>query len=57
MREPVTYGLVVFVALAFVGWVTGMGGSLIPNLGFSALMGVLAGALFALARRFAGPKE
>ena len=57
MKEPVTYGVVVFAAVAFVGWSTGMGGGLLPNLGFSALMGILAGVLFALVQKYARRKE
>ena len=49
--QPVRYGMVVFAAIFLVGLITGMGGSLIPNLIFSALMGVLAGGLFALAQK------
>ena len=57
-RQPIIYGLVVFGAIFFVGWVTGMGGSFLPNLGFSAMMGVLAGAMFALVQRKSrGPGE
>ena len=46
MPQHVTYGLVVFAALFIVGWITGMGGSFLPNLGFSALMGLFAGFCF-----------
>lgn len=56
MPQPVLYGLSVFACVFAVGWITGMGGSFWPNLGFSALMGALAAALFALVRRFAGPR-
>ena len=42
LSDPVKYGLVVFAAIFAVGFLTGMGGSFLPNLGFSALMGVLA---------------
>jgi len=52
MSQPVKYGLVVFAAIFVVGWVTGMGGSALPNFIFSVLMGLLAGGLFALAQRF-----
>ena len=42
MPRAVTYGLIVFAAIWFVGWSTGMGGSFLPNLIFSVLMGLLA---------------
>ena len=45
------YGLAVFGAIWFVGWITGMGGSPLPNFIFSALVGLLAWGLFALAQR------
>ena len=51
MRQPVIYGAVVFAAIFFVGWITGMGGSFWPNLAFSLLMGVLGAALGASRRR------
>lgn len=41
-RQAVLYGAVMAVAIFFVGWVTGMGGSFVPNLVFSLLMGALA---------------
>lgn len=41
-RVAAIYGAVVFVAIFFVGWITGLGGSFLPNLGFSFLMGLLA---------------
>ncbi len=52
MQQHVKYGLVVFVALLFVGWITGMGGSLVPNLAFSAAMGVMAGGCFWLVVKY-----
>ena len=52
MQQHVKYGLVVFVALLFVGWITGMGGSLVPNLVFSAAMGVMAGGCFWLVVKY-----
>ena len=55
-RQPLTYGAVVFGAIFFVGWSTGMGGSFLPNLIFSLAMGVLAGVCFYLIQRFR-PKE
>jgi hypothetical protein len=54
MPQYVTYGLVVFAAIFAVGWITGMGGSFVPNLIFSALMGVLAAVCFVMAKRFGG---
>ena len=57
MPQPLIYGAVVFVAIFFVGWITGMGGSFLPNLGFSLLMGVLAAVCFWLVLRFAGKKQ
>ena len=57
MPQHVTYGAVVALALFIVGWLTGMGGSFIPNLVFSILMGVFAGVLFRYVRRRFGPKE
>jgi len=53
-RQPITYGLIVFAAIWFVGWSTGMGGSFLPNLVFSAAVGVLAGVCFWLVTKFAG---
>ena len=50
-RQPVIYGVVVFAALFFVGWVTGMGGSFLPNLLFSAVMGLLAGVMFSFIQK------
>lgn len=50
-RQPLIYGLVVFAAIFFVGWTTGMGGSFVPNLIFSALMGLLAAGCFYLGER------
>ena len=54
MKQAIIYGLCAAAAVFFVGWSTGMGGALGPNLGFSALMGVFAGALFLLVKRYAG---
>ena len=55
--QPVTYGLVVFAAVFFVGWVTGMGGDFGPNLAFSAGVGVFGGVCFVIAKRIGGRKE
>lgn len=57
MKDAAIYGLTVFGAVAFIGGITGMGGSLISNLGFSALMGVFAAGLYLLARRFTRSKD
>ena len=57
-RQPITYGAVVFAAIFFVGWITGMGGSPLPNFLFSLAMGVLAAVCFVLVQKYArGPKE
>ncbi len=56
-RQPIIYGAVVFAAVFFVGWITGMGGSLIPNLIFSVIVGVLAAGMFALVTRNRGADE
>ena len=53
MRHAIIYGCVVAMAVFFVGYTTGMGGSLVPNLVFSALMGVLAAVLFTAVKKFA----
>lgn len=47
MIQPARYGVVVAAAVFFVGWITGMGGAIWPNVGFSLLMGFLAALLFA----------
>ena len=57
MPQYLKYGLVVFAAIWFVGWSTGMGGSFMPNLVFSVLMGLLAGGLFAIAGRLAKKRD
>lgn len=54
--QAVRYGLVVAAAIFGVGWITGMGGSFLPNLGFSVLMGILAGGLFLAAAKWSGRK-
>lgn len=51
------YGLIVFACVFFVGWSTGMGGALLPNIGFSAIMGVLAMVLFRLIKSKFGPQD
>ena len=57
MNAPVQYGLVVGVAIFVTGWITGLGGSFLPNLIFGAAMGLFAGVLFWLVKRFAGPRN
>ena len=57
MPQHVTYGAVTAIAVFMVGWVTGMGGSFVPNLVFSAVMGVFAAVLFRYVRRRFGPEE
>ena len=51
-HKSLMYGAVVFAAVFFVGWITGMGGSFIPNLGFSILMGVFPAICFSLVISF-----
>ena len=53
-RQPFINGGVVFVAIFFVGWSTGMGGSFLPNPLFSLLMGGFAAVCFALIKKFIG---
>ncbi len=50
--KALIYGLVVFGAIFFVGWITGMGGPFVPNLVFSFLMGALAAVCFWLVTKF-----
>lgn len=54
INQATKYGLVVFAAIFFVGWSTGMGGSFWPNLVFSVLMGLLASVCFQLVQKYAG---
>ena len=55
MTNPaIKYGAVVTVAIFFAGWLTGMGGSPLPNLMFSVLMGIFAAGLYALAKKMTG---
>lgn len=56
-RQALIYGAVVFGAVFFVGWTTGMGGAFLPNLIFSAVMGLLAGGMYALVTRNRGQGE
>ena len=50
--KSLIYGTIVFVAIFFVGWVTGMGGSFLPNLFFSILMGAFAAICFVVVTKF-----
>ena len=50
--KSLIYGTIVFVAIFFVGWITGMGGSFLPNLLFSILMGVFAAICFVVVTKF-----
>jgi predicted benzoate:H+ symporter BenE len=56
-RDAITYGAVAAIAIFFVGWTTGMGGSLLPNIIFSIAMGVLAAVLFTLVKKYGKPKD
>ena len=53
MKQAAIYGVVVFFAVFFVGWTTGMGGKLVPNIGFSFVMGCFAAALFVFVKKYA----
>ena len=46
MHPAIKYGAVAAGAIFFAGWSTGLGGSLVPNLVFSVLMGVFAGLCY-----------
>ena len=52
-KQAAVYGVVAAIAIFFVGWSTGMGGSWLPNLLFSLLMGVFAAFCFLVVQRFA----
>ena len=54
MSASVKYGAVAAVAVFFVGFTTGMGGALLPNIGFSVLMGVFAGFLYGQVQKYMG---
>jgi len=41
-KQGIIYGVVVALVIFFVGWSTGMGGTTLPNIAFSILMGILA---------------
>lgn len=51
-RQTYIYGIVVAVAVFFVGWSTGMGGSFLPNLIFSILVGGFAVIAVTVAMKF-----
>lgn len=56
MPQHVIYGAVTAFAVFMVGWTTGMGGSFLPNLIFSLVMGAFAAILFRFVRRRFGPE-
>jgi hypothetical protein len=56
-RDAITYGLITTVAIFFVGWSTGMGGSFWPNVMFSIIMGLFAFVVFGLVKKIGKPKE
>ena len=51
-KQSIIYGAVVAVVIFFVGWSTGMGGSVIPNFVFSVLMGILAMIIIRIFTKF-----
>ena len=51
-RQSIIYGAVVGVVIFFVGWSTGLGGSVLPNLIFSVLMGILAMIIIRIFTKF-----
>ena len=57
MPQYAIYGAVVAVAVFFVGLTTGMGGGFVPNLVFSALMGLFAAACFAAVKKYANRRR
>jgi len=52
-RQALIYGAVTFGAIFFVGLITGMGGSFLPNLVFSLAMGAMAAGCFVGAQKLA----
>ncbi len=42
----------IYGTIVFVGWITGMGGSFLPNLFFSILMGAFAAICFVVVTKF-----
>ena len=51
-RQSRIYGAVVGVVIFFVGWSTGLGGSVLPNFIFSVLMGILAMIIIRIFTKF-----
>ncbi|MAV02514.1 MAG: hypothetical protein CML58_07835 [Rhodobacteraceae bacterium] len=51
-RQSIIYGAVVGVVIFFVGWSTGLGGSVLPNFIFSVLMGILAMIIIRIFTKF-----
>ena len=51
-RQSIIYGVVVGAVIFFVGWSTGLGGSLLPNFIFSVLMGILAMIIIRIFTKF-----
>jgi hypothetical protein len=52
-KQSILYGAVVGVVIFFVGWSTGLGGSLMPNFIFSVVMGILAMVVIRIFTKFA----
>ncbi|MDG2096569.1 MAG: hypothetical protein P8J83_03730 [Paracoccaceae bacterium] len=52
-KQSIIYGAVVGVVIFFVGWSTGLGGSLMPNFIFSVVMGILAMVVIRIFTKFA----
>ena len=57
LPQHITYGLVVFVAIFLIGWLTGMGGSFMSNFVFVGLICVLAREGFLPAKTLTGRNE
>ena len=55
LRQAAIYGVTTAGVVFFIGWTTGMGGSLVPNIGFSVLMGAFAALLFTLVVKYVRP--
>ena len=51
-RQSIIYGAVVGVVIFFVGWSTGLGGSVLPNFIFSVFMGILAMIIIRIFTKF-----
>lgn len=49
IRQAGIYGAVAGAVIFFVGWITGMGGGVVPNLIFGAGMGLFAAACYVVA--------